>query len=133
MVTVQQTDTVWSDETGTILFTDVKDSLLKDGTSLCLLAETCRDDDECPYALVACQQFCRVGAELGRYDEDCQFSRRQFLYVVKHLDALHYVLFGVDDAQCTFITAHEQVAYDGTARLMLVVGPADNDNALRVK
>ena len=51
------------------------------------------------------------------------------MHVVKHLDALHLVLLGVDDAQRAHIATLYEVAHDGSTGLVDVVGAADDDDA----
>ena len=113
VVAGKQSDAVGADERGTILFAGVEDALFHDSTRLGFFAEACRDDDERPCALVACQQFDGVGTQLGGNDEDGQFGGWQFLGIVEHFDALYLVLFGIHHAQGTFESSLQNISYDG--------------------
>ena len=102
------------------------------GTCLRLLAETGRDDDEGTRLLLLGQQFHIVRAKPRCHHEDGQISRGQFTGIVKGLDALHFIFFGIHDAQGTLITATDEVTYDRAARLVYIVRTADNDDARRI-
>ena len=129
---VQHADAVGTDEGSLIVAARVQNALLQHGPSLGLLAEACGYDDKRARLLLAGQQFHIIGTVLGCNDKDGQLGGRQLCGIVECLDALYLVLFRVDDTQCAAIATAEQVADNGPAGLMDVVGSSDDDNALGV-
>ena len=128
MVAIEQSDAVRTYQCSPILLACVENALFHLSPRLGLFAKACRDDDKGTGFFVTCQQFHRVRAQLGRNDQDGQFGGRQFTGIMKHLDALHLVFFRIDNAKRAFIATLQQVAYDGSTRLVDIVGTPDNCN-----
>ena len=129
----QQADAVGADECGTVLLACVQDVLLQDGTLVGLLAEAGADDNERAHALVLSQVVHIVGAILRCHNQDSEVCIGQVLHVVMGLDALHYVLLGVENVKVTLETALLEVAHDSATGLLLVVAAANDDNTLRIQ
>ena len=133
MLAVQQSDTVGTDEGSTILLTGVEDALFEDSPLRCLLAKTCRDDDEGTDAFLCTEIVDVVRTILRCHHEDGEVGLWDVLHIVEDGEALYLVFLWVDDTQFALIVAAEQIAHDGTTRLMGVVRAADDDDALRVE
>ena len=130
---VEHTDAVGADECGAVLAAGVQYSLLQLCALCRLLAEASRDDDEGPCLLLACQQLYIVRTEPGRHHEDGQVGGWQVSDVVTGGDTLHLVFLGVDHSQLALVAAADEVAHDGAARLVHVVGAAYDDDARRIQ
>ena len=133
VVAVHQANTVGAYECRTVLLAGVEYALLQHGARLGLLAEARRYNNERAGLLVACQQLHVVGTELGSHHQHGHIRRWQFACIVESLDSLHFLFFGVDDAQGSAVTATQQVAHDGAPRLVCIVRAANDDNALRIQ
>ena len=133
MMAIQQSDAIGSDECCPILITSVEDALLESRPGFRLLAESGRDDDECPDAFLGTEVVDVVGAILGCYHEDGEIGLRDVLHVVKGFQSLDGILFGVDDTELALIVSAYQIAHDGATGLVDVVGAANDDDALRLK
>ena len=133
MMAVQQSDTVGANECRAIFLTGVEDVLFECCTSLRLLAETGRNNDERPDAFFSTKVVDIIGTILRCHHEDSEVCLRNVLHIMKGFDALDVVLFGVDDTEFTLIVSVNQISYDGATGLVDIVGAADNDDALRLE
>ena len=126
----EQTDAVGAYEGAAVVLAGVQDALLQLCTLGGLLAEACGDDNEGADVLLACEEFYVVGTKTCGDNEDGQVRGRQLADIVEGFEALHLILFGVDDAQGSLEVAFEEVADDGAAGFLGVVGAADDSDAL---
>ena len=78
-----------------------------------------------------CSQVVDIArTELGSHDKNGQIGGRNLLGVVKHLDALHLVFFGIHHAQHTLVAAADEIAHHCTAGFVHIVGTSDYYNAI---
>ena len=128
MLTVQQSDTVWSDQGRSVLFAGIEDALFQEGPLVGLLTEAGRDDHEGPDALLATEILHIVGTVFGCHHEYCQIGLWQFLHIVTGLDALYVVFLRVDNPKFTLIAPVDDVSDDRTTGLMDIIGAANHDD-----
>ena len=133
VVACEQSYTVGPYECCPILFAGVQDALFQQGTCLCLLAKSGRDDDERLGTLFARQQIYGIRAQFGRHHQDGQLGGGKLASIVKHPDALHLVFLGIYHTQGALIATLQDVTYHGSTGFVYIVRASYNDNALRVK
>ena len=123
MPRIEQSDTIRTYQSGSISFACIEDLLFQNSTFVGFFTKACRQNDECSDLFFFSQCFDCLGTEFCRNDQNGKVGWRNLVNTMEHFDALNFVFFGINDVQCTFELAADQVADYCTAGFVGVVKP----------
>ena len=126
---VHVADAVGADERSTITVDGLKDAVLQHCPFVRLLAKAGRKDDEGAHVLLGGQCFHGVGTQSRRDGQHGQVGVGDGRHIGVSLDALHFLLLGVDRTQLTCIAAADEVLQNGPSGLVYIVGRTHHNDA----